>query len=59
MNKYTKKAGLALIFAGVLLFVIKQSFAPTANNIMLSIAFLLVVAGIAMHVITMKNDSKY
>ena len=59
MKILLKRAGLALIFLGILLLAAFHVLPLPAANAPLLFALCLIAAGIALHVWTSKRDSRY
>ncbi len=59
MKILLKRAGLALIFLGIMLLAAIRTLPLPAANAPLLFALCLIAAGIALHVWTSKRDSRY
>lgn len=51
--------GLALVYVGALLLIASYAFGLTNANGLLVFCLLLIVAGIVLHVLTLKRESRY
>jgi len=54
-----RHAGMSLVYFGALLLVISYLFSWTDSNALLLLCLLSIAAGIILHVLTLKHDSRY
>lgn len=59
MDKIKYYAGLFLIILGVLVLVLTRIPSLSGNNILLLTGLLLIVAGIIVHIRSIKHESRY
>lgn len=59
MDKIKYYAGLFLIILGVLVLVLTRIASLSGNNILLLTGLLLIVAGIIVHIRSIKHESRY
>ena len=59
MDKVKYYAGLFLIILGVLVLVLTRIASLSGNNILLLTGLLLIVAGIIVHIRSIKHESRY
>lgn len=59
MDKIKHYAGLILIILGVLALVLTRIASLSGNNILLLTGLLLIVAGIIVHIRSIKHESRY
>ena len=59
MKKYLPYTGIFLIFLGTIVLAATRIFSLTSLNSMLLIGLILIIAGIVIHIRSIKHESRY